>query len=75
MIFISKFGVHFARNGITTVQENILLKLEVKDIGGAHCVDGESPFHMGGYYIQVFTKDEIKGCDVKGELKGRKGKK
>lgn len=38
---------------------------------GAHCMDKESPFLASGYYIQVFTRKELKGCDVKGELKGR----
>ncbi|MBA7500116.1 hypothetical protein ES704_02869 [subsurface metagenome] len=57
-------------------------KTEGEGYRSAHCSttvfneDGtgnsESPFNKTGYYIQVFTKDELKGCDVKGELKKRK---
>jgi len=39
----------------------------------AHCRLNEgSPLRETGYYVQVFTRKELKGCDVKGELKERK---
>ncbi|MBA7527094.1 hypothetical protein ES705_19268 [subsurface metagenome] len=47
-------------------------KTEGEGHRGAHCTNGESPFHMGGYYVELFTRKELKDCDVKGELKKRK---
>ncbi|MBA7534339.1 hypothetical protein ES705_26585 [subsurface metagenome] len=47
-------------------------KTEGEGHRAAHCdLNGESPLRATGYYVQVFTRRELKGCDVKGELKGR----
>ncbi|MBA7538822.1 hypothetical protein ES705_31099 [subsurface metagenome] len=39
----------------------------------AHCdLHRGSPLRATGYYVELFTRKELKGCDVKGELKGRR---
>ncbi len=41
----------------------------------AYCTNENSPFKKTGYIIKVITRKEIKGCDVKGELKERERNK
>jgi len=43
----------------------------------AHCFDyfdgrSESPLRATGYIVKLITRKDLVGCDVKGELKGRK---
>ena len=47
-------------------------KTEGEGHRSAHCTNEKSPFLKSGYYIEVLTRKELEGCDVKGELTGRR---